>query len=156
MEGKHQGPLPKFFIMEPSSFKVKSATGSTLTSIYYTSCIYKVPEKTWRKHVNLYLDVHLPIGADSCSGVCSALTDGGGWFIHSLYTSLVIINTQSPGARTRKNCRPMETSSQSSLLHWGFPLKLFRTVSGGKDIWIRLWVQLFPMLKMFVTRLNNF
>ena len=38
MEGKHQGPLPNFFIMEPSSFKVKSATGSTLTSIYYTSC----------------------------------------------------------------------------------------------------------------------
>ena len=60
MEGKHQGPLPKYFIMEPPSFKVESATGSTLTSIYYTFCIYKVPEETWRNHVILYLDVHCP------------------------------------------------------------------------------------------------
>ena len=56
MEGKHQGPLPNFLFMEPSSFKVKSATGLTPTSIYYTTynyIYYKVPEKTWRKHVTL-------------------------------------------------------------------------------------------------------
>ena len=54
MEGKHQGPLPNILFMEPSSFKFKSATGSTLTSIY--NHIYRVLEKTWRKHVSLYID----------------------------------------------------------------------------------------------------
>ena len=49
MEGKHQGPLPNILFMEPSSFKFKSATGSTLTSIYYTSCIYKLPEENLEK-----------------------------------------------------------------------------------------------------------